>query len=184
MSDTDSTKPKLTLSEEATTQKYRVTNKVTREAIFPKNIASKITNDEDDSKKRGKDVDSIFRKRIDTKVTNEEDDSAKHGTKNKKRADGRDEEDDKPKAKKPRVSSELLERVTEKIKRKLFEKFCMKIKTVTMEALARAIGFQNPRSAAIVAAMQLLKEQDIAEKNKKGWSLTEKGIRELAMEDD
>eukprot|EP00977_Amphora_coffeiformis_P009610 scaffold2215_cov162-Amphora_coffeaeformis.AAC.8 len=187
MSDIDAIKPILAFSENATIQTGGGNKKTTtKESIFRKNINTKVTYDEDDSMiaKRGNNIDSIFRKRIDTQVTNEEDDysTSVHGEEEDKKFV--DKVADPTRAKKPCVIHQLAEKVKEKVRREMFRSFYSGTTTMTMEEIAPAVGYKNQRSPALRAALNLLHEDGIVEKQKMGWYLTEKGIRELALEDD
>eukprot|EP00977_Amphora_coffeiformis_P007967 scaffold1793_cov173-Amphora_coffeaeformis.AAC.22 len=91
-------------------------------------------------------------------------------------------------SKKPRVTPERAQAVADKIRKELVENYVMGIDKVQMDILAPAVGYKHPRSDAILAAVKILKEQDVAVKStgnqKQYCGLTAKGIDELVPQEE
>jgi len=107
-------------------------------------------------------------------------------TKNKKRAGKKNDLDiseQEPKAKKIRVKPEKAQEVREKLLEEMIKNYTFGMKEVPMDMLAAAVGYKNPRSDAITAAMKLLMSDGVAEKTKNICKLTDKSVKQYVPEE-
>ena len=87
-------------------------------------------------------------------------------------------------AKKPRVSAERAQEVANKILAKLAENYSLGAREMPIETLAVQVGYKNPRSDAILAAMKIVKDdQGLVSKSKNVVRLTDTGIEQHVEEE-
>jgi hypothetical protein len=107
---------------------------------------------------------------------------AVEGKKSKKRKSEAVGPDGKPE-KTPRIKSEKVQEVAEKMTAELAKNYEMGIKELSLDVLTTQVGYKSKRSDAIFEAVKLLKKNGIADKLEGGiCKLTEKGVKEHVKE--
>jgi hypothetical protein len=90
-----------------------------------------------------------------------------------------------PPEKKPRVSPERAQETADKIVAELAKNYSIGVREMPVDVLAPAVGYKNPRSDAIIAAMKILTgAAGLVSKVKNVVSLSDTGVAEYVEEEE
>jgi len=88
-----------------------------------------------------------------------------------------DEDEPKPKKGRYQVKPELAHKVYEKMVDELVGSYVIGLKEVPVDTVASTVGYKNPRSDAIYAAVKVARETGVFTKTKGVFRLTDQGIQ-------